>query len=400
MEENKQAATEHANANTGFDGFDGISNEGNESDSFKSVDEMPKGDTVDKKEDAFKDFGEEIDTKEDVKETIKKEGSESVKSEEKKEEKTDDDVPELKIEDDVLVNADKKEEVVEQETTWIETAKDLGLDVKEDSFEAFKESIEGKIQFAKEEGKKEAVDISLDKLAPEARNLFEFLNSDPNNKIEDYVKPLERYDNVLAMNDEAIVREDYKLMGWDEDRIDEKIERMKDADEIESKAYELRMTVQNLKNQAQHDILQDAKDRSLQAQQKYNEQSQKEIKMVIDELDKTKTFMGYKIPENAHKHIKQQWESGEVRKAFQSNPQDVVEFMMWKYLGKSALAEISKAEYQKGRDGIQSKLHNIKAVNGSEGSGLSEKRKVTNDKSFDAWDAITEESPGIDSNGF
>lgn len=414
MEENKStAAAEQAPATPDFSGFDKLTSDLGETPGFKSVDEMPKGEVKPVAEEkGFDKLADELEEKpatevkaDDKKEEKVADSKEEAKDDKGEDKKPDEEVketePELKIDEKDLTELKGDEKLVpEEESTWVGTAKELGLDVKEDSFEAFKTTFQEKLKAEREAGKAEAQDIKLDAFTPEARRVIEFLNADPKNAIDNFIEPLKVYDNVLAMNDEAIIREDLRLKNWDADKIDEKIESLKQDEKLDVEAYELRKTVENLREQAKQDIVQDAIARKQQNEQLIKETLQKEIKSVSDELDKTTTFMGFKIPESAKQHIKKQWESGEIRKAFQSNPKDVVEFMLNKYLGKLASAELKKNEFQKGRDSIQSKLHNVKET-GTQGSGRNDKKPIEKGgSSFDAWDKITEEKVTVESNGF
>jgi hypothetical protein len=414
--EESTAATEQANENTSpkdnFSGFDDVNKDSNTQDSFKSVEEMPKEASTTK---GFDELEKELsnepksEQKDEEKEKKDAEKTPETTAEIKKEAKKDDTAgkdtdiseedkaPELAI-DETRFKLEKSDE---SESTWSTLGKDLGIELKEDSYEAFKESIDTIKQQAREEGKAEASKIELEKLTPQAQKAIEYLNANPQNTIEDFINPLKRIDEVLVLDNESLLRKDFEARGWEADRIDEKMEILKDEGKLESEAYGLRKDLENVRATTESQIVEDAKNEAAARTTMLQQQYEKESKEVLNILAETKTFMGFKIPDNARQYIQKQWESGEVRKAFQSNSKDVVDFMLNKYLGQDALKELKKTSFQKGRDDIQGKLHNTKDLSNSETSG---RREVSTKKvgagAFDAWEEVDKDNATVDSNGY
>lgn len=411
------AATEQANTSTtepkdSFAGFDEVNKDSNTQDAFKSVEEMPKEASATKGfDDLEKELSDEPKTEQKDEEKEKKDAEKTpeVVAEIKKEAKKDDTAgkdteiseedktPELQV-DETRFKLEKSDE---SESTWSTLGKDLGIELKEDSFESFKESIDTIKAQAKEEGKAEATKLEMEKLTPQAQKAIEYLNANPQNTIEDFINPLKRIDEVLVLDNENLLRKDLEARGWEADRIEERISILTDEGKLESEAYGLRKELENVRATTEGQIVEDAKAEAAQRTTLLQQQYEKESKEVMNILAETKTFMGFKIPDNARQYIQKQWESGEVRKAFQSSSKDVVEFMLHKYLGQDALKELKKTSFQKGRDDIQGKLHNTKDLSNSETSGRRENTsKKVGAGAFDAWEEVDKDNATVDSNGY
>jgi len=422
-DENTAASAQATEVKDTFANFDGVTKElDKNSESFKSVDEMPK--TTDDK--GFDKLEKEIngekspEKKEEKKEENKEDkakGSEkdskevTGKDEKPKEaEKTADENKELTEEDkapELEFDASKlnleKVPGEEEENSWATVAKDLGIEVKEDSFDSFKASIEERITKAREEGKAEAAKVDLEKFSPDAQRVIEFLNNDPQAKLDDFIAPLKAFDEVLALDNESILRSDLELKGLNAEEVETKIESLKESNMLDVEAKLLKNEVLSERANTEQQLIQEAKMRQFQVVEKGKAELKKENESIINAIKEVKTFMGFKIPDSAKQYLQKQWETGEVRKAFQSNPTEVVQFMLNKYIGQEALKELKKTQFQKGRDEIQGKLHNTKELSSFEGSGRREKTVSKNQVGaggFDAWDNIETDKPTVDSNGY
>lgn len=353
------------------------------------------------------------DSEEQVK-TIGDEGTEETKIEDKKENTTEEtktigdkketdikdtteDIPtdEFKVpEDNKQDNTDNKVEP-EKESNWIDAGRELGLDIKTDDFEEVKKAVQHKETTAYEKGKAEAAKIELEKYTPEAQKLIEFLNSDPNVSIEDFVNPLRELDTVLALDDEGIIRKDLELKGWDADKIDDRIELLDKNGALDNTAYELRKIVEGNKEVVKSRLVENKKFEAEQRQNDFVALAKKENEQIKSTIEKTELFMGKKLNKEVKDFLTNKWESGEYRKMMQTNPEVAVKSMLHHYLGEQAAKEIAKDSFQKGRDNIQEKLHNIEQIgNGGETSGRKQ-TKVTHDNHFGAWDEAMKSGEGL-----
>lgn len=309
------------------------------------------------------------------------------KKEEQEEIKDEDDSNEFKVPEDKDVDSKVDDKTAEEESSWLNVAKEIGIELKEDNFEEFKTKLAEKETTAYERGKSEASKIEINKFTPEAQKLIEFLNSDPNVSVEDFVNPLRELDSVLSLDDEGIIRKDLELKGWESEAIDKRIDLLEKQDALDSTAYELRKVVENNKEIVKNRLVEGKKADLEQKKSEYINQVKQENEQIKSSIDKTETFLEKKLPKDVKDFLYKKWETGEYRKLIQSNPDVAVKSMLHYYLGEQAAKELKKDAFQKGRDNIQEKLHNVEKIgNNGETSG----RKVASKPSEGYFDIVVD----------
>lgn len=349
------------------------------SEALKSETETVKNIGDDKKETATEDKKEDIKAIGDkTQEVIKEKEVSNI------DDKEDSETIEFKVpEDSKSDNIQDKEQ--EEESSWIKAGKEVGIELKADDFEEFKAGILNKETVAYEKGKAEASKIDLEKFTPEAQKLIEFLNSDPNASVDDFLNPLKEMDAVLALDNEGIVRKDLELKGWDSDQIDTRIALLDKGDALDSTAYELRKMVEGNKIVVKNTLVDNKKFEAEERRNQYLTESKKENEQIKSAIEKTDTFLDGKLNKEVKDFLYKKWETGEYRKLIQTNPEIAVKSMLNHYLGEQAAKGLKKESFQKGRDNIQEKLHNLEQIgNGGETSGRKETKKV-HANPFDAW---------------
>lgn len=357
----------------------------------EATSEVIKEATKDETAEEVKSIGDETKTE------ITAEADKTEKTDETKtvsDTKDDDDEPssEFEVPKDTTVPSDTN---TEEETSWVKVGKEIGVDLKADDFEELKTAIQHKETAAFEKGKAEAAKIELEKFSPEAQKVIEFLNTDPNATIEDFVNPLRELDAVLALDDEGIVRKDLELKGWEADKIDDRIALLEKSEALDSTAYELRKIVESNKEQVKTTLTQNKKSEAEARQNAFIAEGKKENEQIKSTIEKTEVFMGKKLNKEVKDFLTKKWETGEYRKLMQSNPDVAVKSMLHYYLGEQAAKELTKESFQKGRDNIQEKLHNLEQIgNGGETSGR-KVTKVTHENHFSAWEEAIKNGEGI-----
>lgn len=132
----------------------------------------------------------------------------------------------------------KAEDVVNEtetdpaEGTFLALAKAQGIELKEDSFEAYQLGIEEKYNAKVEEVKKTTEDTVLAKYSPEARATIELLNSGLS--LEQIYSPLQEVQQLKALDDVSLVRKaleeatmpDGVTKMWDADMVEAQMEKM------------------------------------------------------------------------------------------------------------------------------------------------------------------------------
>lgn len=352
----------------------------------KLEDAIPLGEDIKEViKDEVKDAGILDETKVDLIKDAKPVGEE-VKEEINKEVKDEELTKEFKVPEDT--STDKtKDEVAEEETSWLHVGKEIGIELKEDNFDEFKTKLQEKETAAYERGKAEVAQIEIGKFTPEAQKLIEFLNSDPILSVDDFVNPLKELDTVLALDDEGIIRKDLELKGWEPEAIDKRIDLLEKQEALDNTAYELRKMVENNKEIVKNRLVEGKKAELEERKSQYFAEVKKENEQIKTAIDKTDTFLDGKVNKEVKDFLYKKWETGEYRKLMQTNPDVAVKSMLHHYLGEQAAKELKKDAFQKGRDNIQEKLHNVDKIgNNGETSG----RKVTAKPSEGYFDIIVD----------
>jgi hypothetical protein len=248
------------------------------------------------------------------------------------------------------------------ENTWIETAKEIGIDgVDADDFEVFKKGVEAKI----EKVRTEAQQIALDKYPVEAQNLIKFLAS--GKTMEDYINPLKEYDKVLSLDDKALITASLEGTGeYTADEIEEEIKLIEEKGELASSAKRLRAAVKMNKKQAGEQII-DQGVQTYESQQARIENERKKedtlFKSALSTLDKV---YDVKINDKHKAAIQKKWDSGYYRNRFKNDPNFVADLIVKAELGEAAINERLTKTFDGGRNIARNELHNTKMPAGNQ----------------------------------
>lgn len=307
--------------------------------------------------------------KEEVKDEAKEEESET-------EEEKESSLIEFKAED---IEGFEKEP---EDGTWMAVAKAQGVEIEEDSFEAYNQAVESKYQAEIEKAKsltKEALFADMKPETVAALKLIEMGIPE-----EEVFAPAQRLDSYLAMDDAALIREDLKLMNWDDERIDKEMELLGEKDAIGHQAAKIRdlLNVEKEKiTQQRESLLSQYKENKERVTIQQREQSATEFKTALDTVER---FMEVPISSDAKKAILTKFNRGDYDKEL-NNAKSRVELILYKELGQKALKHVENTAYQKGRDEKTKKLLNVPPVTSKQGNKVVENSQINN------WEAIEED---------
>ncbi len=289
------------------------------------------------------------------------------KAPEKKDADTDPTEPTFKIKDDE--SADEKEET----SSWQSLGKDLGLEVKEETYEAFVAAHAEKLKQAPAVNKEEVLNEVVESFAdPEAKELFQFLQN--KGKLQDYINPLQKYDETLALSDEAIVRKSLKLSGWEDDKIDKKVQLLKEEEKLDTEAYALRKQVEGAKEGVKSRIIQKQQQAANAEKERETAKKNKEDATIVEAINKVDKFMGGNLPKTEREKLAKRWNSGYYREKFANDPQFVVDAILAYELKDQMIDKATDKSFKNGRHENQEKLHSLKQINTSETGSRSTKQ--------------------------
>lgn len=297
-----------------------------------------------------------------VEDVVEEKIEEKPKLESKEEEVATDESAEFKLPDE------KEEEKLaptteqEAESSWKELAKPLGIELAEDTYEAYttavNNTIEAKVATAKELAMVDAQKAVEEKFAktPEAKQLLEFLNN--NGTFEEYIKPTAEIEKLQALSDSELVAKDLELRGWDSDKIDSYIEDRIEKGKLDLDAYELRKILDTNKANITQERVAAQKEYVQKEQLRVKEAMEKDTNQIREALGKTNEFMDTKIGDKHKNFVMQKYEKGEYQELFK-NPEAVAEFLLYKEFGKQGIENLKGKSFQNGKETIAKKLHNV-----------------------------------------
>jgi hypothetical protein len=249
---------------------------------------------------------------------------------------------------------------LEKDSSWTALAKVRGLEITEDSFEAYDKAINEDFQkrelTLKETAKAEAKTELLAEKPAEVMAIIEGLEA--GYSIEELLEPRRAIQALQSLSNAELIAEDRRLLGWGQELIDKEIAHLTEKDLLDVTAQPLRDILKHNEDtlaQKQVEQLATLKASKATAELQVRQKESDEIKNTIVSM---KEYMGVPITDNVVNHIKQKWDKGEYQAAF-TDPKVVAEFLMYNEFGEQGLKALKQREYDRGRDDKARKLHNV-----------------------------------------
>ena len=240
---------------------------------------------------------------------------------------------------------------------WQETAKDLfGVEVAEDTHEAFVAAAKQAIQLAEEKGKQATIDSELAKLPVEAQ--VDFLLLQAGYTREEINEPTKEIDTALAMANIDLVKYDMELKGYSPEMIEREIEELTAKGLIDHEAEKHRLFL----NGARVDVLNERADLANKVatsyQAKLQAEKEAELQTMTQAFDTVKNFMGHAVNENTRKEMARLYSEGKYDSVL-NDPIKRAEFLMYHNFGEKVLNNIRNKAMEEGREKVTKHLSNI-----------------------------------------
>lgn len=321
------------------------------------IPEQPKVEEVKKEEPIDADAPAEIKLEEEEKPVV-----EEVKVEEKKEEEL------------VLEGVKPLELTLEttepEEGSWLAVAKAKGLEITEDSVEAYDEAIIKPYVEKLEAIQTKKVEEYLTDVDPKIRMQIELNKAGLS--FEEINAPLENIAKFLSLDDTALYREDLlaRYSKAAPEWIDAEVEKAVESGQVSHEATRIRLELDAVKagiDEERNQIIEKYKankDNFLASQR--NE----EVASVTKAMNDMSSLMGKTIPEDIRKQLGVNYSKGEYDQLLK-DPQAIAEFIAYKKLGQQITKNIETESFNKGKLEQAKKLHNTPPVTtGGAGSQL------------------------------
>jgi hypothetical protein len=266
-----------------------------------------------------------------------------------------------------------------EDGTWAALAKAQGVEIQEESFEAYQAAVESKYSAEIEKVKQATKETIFADLKPETVAALKLIEMGVPE--ENVFAPTKAIDQYLQMDDAALIREDLKLRGWDDEKIDTELEILTEKNWIEHEAAKLRDVLENEKESItakREEILKEYSENKEKISLKQQEEQVGQLKKALDTVS---SFMNGKISPEAKEVIWQKYTKGAYEKEL-NDPQSRIEFLLYKEFGARAIKHLENTAYQRGREEKTKKLLNIPPI--KEGSAGTTKEP----KQINQWSAL------------
>lgn len=289
----------------------------------------------------------------------------------KKEDDEGNKLGEEEIGEDGFKNPGEKEEKgADSESSWVNVAKEIGIELKEDSFDAFKTAQK---EFIENQIKEKEVALKQSKFEDEISSLplkeqVVMRGVKQGLTLEQINKPYDDIKELKSMSDADLVAKDFELMGYPQDLIEHKITKLTEDGELEISAKEIRLILdKNLETLDQKNL--DAIKEIEIANNKKTEQAQeKAVSNIKSTLDTIQTFMDAPLSKKNKEYVVKQLEQGKYHSILKEDPKVAAEFILFKEFGQQAITNLKSKSIEEGRDKKAAKLHVIPPVIKSSGS--------------------------------
>lgn len=280
----------------------------------------------------------------------------------------------LTIEETPLTIEAEKDEIPED--SWFNIAKQLGVEIKEDSIEAIIEAKTAPLVAQIEEVKTAKVEDYLAEIDPQIRMQIELNKAGLS--YEDIKAPLENISRYRSMNPVELVREDLTLKIsnlrelTDEDKafIDAEIEKKVESGDINHDYKRLMLMLDESEKQIKDEQQSIIDKYKINSAKQLEEKRSNEIASVSKALSETPSFMGSVIAKESLEAMGKKYGAGKYDQVLK-DPNFVSKALLYYELGEKAFnAAIAKSKADGELKTAKTLLHNTPPVDGL-GAGAS-----------------------------
>lgn len=250
-----------------------------------------------------------------------------------------------------------------EEGDWRGVAQDLGITIKENSWEAFQNTFKenfvpkAEVEAAKQISKEQV----LAQFEPELAAAIELVDLGVPKEL--IFEPTKIVDGYLALDDAALLREDLKARGYTEEMIDTKMETFIEEGKVKAQADILRHELGLEKQKILNTRTQIVQERKAAREQAAIQQKEQEFIQMKEALNNTSDFMGTTLSNAVKEQLIKKIQSGAYDKEF-SNPQAKIAYVLQKELGQKFTEQIKNKFLSKGKDDVMKKLSNVPPIKG------------------------------------
>ncbi len=317
--------------------------------------------------------------KEEIKEEVKVEEQKEeiieseikLDEEPKKEEVKEESLKEEVVSEDVLTLSDEASLEEATEDSWIALAKADGLEIAEDSLDAYKDALlKDKVEplekkLAELDSKK--MEEYFHDLDPELRMKIELQKAGMT--LEEIEAPLKKISHYKSMSAVELYREDLtakieqvrELTDMDRAWIDAEIEKKVESGDVEHEAKRIQLELDAVEKQIVSERQQIIEKYKSNKDNFLAQRNKEQAESVIKSLNEINDFMGSPLAPETKKGLTERFNNGKYDSVF-NDPAMKAKFIAFVELGEKAVKIIEAKSYNKGKLEIANKLHNTPPV--------------------------------------
>jgi len=284
------------------------------------------------------------------------------------------DKPEVNAEGKEVLRVSKDSvDTTSQPDSWKGYAKDLDIDVTEDTFDSFQEGINKKIESAKEEALTEYLSSQENKqlieYGPEAKAILDSLKAGHN--IKDIMNPQTGFEGYFKMDQEDLMIKVFESRGLDSETAKEEIAVLKENERLGNEYKMAIAGISQLHEEARAEKLHEMSQSIQTNTDKILELDSKNEQALVDAIMSENEYDGKVLPKEERQKVVDMWKSGEIRNKM-NNPQFVKDMIFQSIFGKQIneekTADAVATERSLAAEKKASNLHNLPPGRGGQRS--------------------------------
>lgn len=278
----------------------------------------------------------------------------------------------------VVPGEEKKVEGQEEGEGWAPAAKEIGFEIPTDNFEEFKKGLDNHY--------KNKYDVNLGKYDSETQQFIEFLEN--GGTVQDFLDPLKPVEQLKSLSDVDLVVRDLELQDWPQDKIDQEIARMTEADkdEIGLTAFKLRKQLGVIEQNIKTQII-ESKTKAEKRQDSYKQNATAEqLSAIKNSLNTVSEFMDTPLSGKHKDFIAKNWVDGKYANIL-NDPKAMSKFLLFHEFGEQGIANLKNKAKEEAKLAYKNDRHNIPPMTGT-GGGQVKGASTSNQQAEGNWSAL------------